>query len=161
MFKLYILIFLFLSVGSAFSQMKISKDTPITNGNPVYLKYVKATITPPKNYAYLEDYTSFINHGNQTSISVATNAKLSYDEMVSNLLNKDYKVEDAKLISEEKVDGGHLFTFLFMVNNQKVERMMFVTGDEKHAIYVMANYRQVDRLKYRKMLKACILSIKF
>lgn len=161
MYRLYIIIFLCLFVNPTFSQMKISKDTPITNGKPVYLKYVKASITPPKNYAYLEDYTSFINHGNQTSISVATNAAMSYDEMVANLLKKDYKVEDAKLISQEKVEGGHLFTFLFIINEQKVERMMFVTGNDKHAIYVMANYRQVDKLKYREMLKKCILSIKF
>lgn len=157
-------IFLFIVIITSsifFSQVKTENEKTITNGDPITLKFIEATITPPAGYIYMEDYSSFLNQLTQTSISVVKEDKMPYQAFIDNMLKKDYTVGNAKLLSNEKLEEGYLFTFLFTINNTPVERIVFVTGTEEFCIWVSANYKQTEKEKYLEILKKCLLSIKY
>ena len=151
------MLFSFLSLG----QQKLDKTPVLTNGESVYLKYIDATITPPKGYVFMEEYSSFLNQSTQTSISVVKDQKMPYQAFIDNMLKKDYTIGNAELLSHEKLDKGYLFTFLFKINNQPVERIVYVTGNKNYCIWVSANYKQAEKEKYFQELKKCLLSIDY
>jgi hypothetical protein len=160
--NLYLLLCLFfLSSLSSFSQMKIDENTPVTDGKAMYLKYPEATITPPKGYLYLDKYSSFVNHTTGTSISVVKKKGASYKSMIEHILHKENTISNAKMLSNEEHSGGVMFVFQFVMHDKKVERIMYITGDENDAYYVMANYKQEDKEKYFSLLKRSVLSIQF
>lgn len=150
-----------LIVTLSFSQKNTDPEKVITNGETLYLKFVDASITPPAGYIFMEDFSSFLNQKNQTSISVVKDEKMPYEAFIDNMLKRDYKVGNAELLSHEKLEKGYLFTFLFTINNAPVERIIYVTGTEKFCIWVSANYKQSEKEKHFKTLKECLLSIKY
>lgn len=145
----------------SFSQMKIEANKTITNGDPIFLKYVNATITPPKGYVFLEEYTSFLDEASHTSISVVRDSLIPYKSMVGDLLKRDYERSKVKLLEKKEMENGYFFIYLFQINDQPVERILYVTGNEKESIYSMANYKQVEKEKYYDSLLKAILSIKY
>lgn len=145
---------------SSFSQMKIDKDTPITTGETIFLKYHEVSITPPKGYYFLEKYSSFVSTKDNTTISVAKKKGISYEKMVSNFLDANSKLENAKMISHETINKGTLFIFQFEIQGQTTQRMMYLIGDENNVYYAMANYKLKDKEKFFATLKETVLSIK-
>lgn len=158
--KLYLFTFIILSFFNVFSQMKIDENTPITSGDPIFLKYHKVSITPPKGYYFLESYSSFVSVETNTTISVAKKKGVSYKTMVNNFLNTNSKLANSKMISHESIDGGTLFVFQFEVQGVLTQRMMYLKGDEKNVYYAMANYKLKDKSKYFSLLKKTVTSIK-
>lgn len=156
-YVLIVVVLPFLSIG----QTKIEGTPELTKGEPVYLKYIEANITPPKGYVFMEEYSSFLNQLTQTSISVVKDHKMPYQAFIDNMLKKDYTVGNAELLSHEKLEKGYLFTFLFQINNQPVERIVYVTGNDEYCVWVSANYKQVEKEKYFQELKECLLSIDY
>lgn len=144
-----------------FGQLKNNEVPELTKGEPVYLKYIEATITPPEGYIFMEEYSSFLNQLTQTSISVVKDSKMPYQVFVDNMLKKDYTVGNAELLSHEKLNQGYLFTFLFKINNLPVERIVYVTGNERYCVWVSANYKQTEKDKYFEELKKCLISIEY
>ncbi len=156
---LFILSIFFVTIS--YSQLKLDSKKTITDGTPVFLKYVDATITPPKGYVFLEEYTSFLNEITQSSISVVRDTAVSYNMMVEDLLGRNYERSKVKLIEEKKMKDGHFFVLLFQINNQPVERILYIVGDGEEALYAMANYKQAEKEKYYPVLLESILSIKY
>ncbi|MCT4583070.1 MAG: hypothetical protein N4A35_16790 [Flavobacteriales bacterium] len=148
-------------VTISYSQLKLDSKKTITNGEPVFLKYVNATITPPKGYVFLEEYTSFLNEFTHSSISVVRDTAVSYKMMVDDLLGRNYERSKVKLLEEKQMQDGHFFVLLFEINNQPVERILYVVGNEEESLYAMANYKQAEKEKYYSILLASILSIKY
>lgn len=159
--KSILLILILLSFFDVFSQMKIDKDTPVTTGEPIYLKFHEATITPPKGYYFLESYSSFVSVDNNTTISVARKKGISYKTMLSNFLNTNSKLANSKMISHESISEGTLFVFQFEVQGVTTQRIMYLKGDEENVYYAMANYKLEDKSKFFNLLKKTVLSIKF
>jgi len=159
--KLLYLILLLLSSQFLFSQMKNKQEKVITDGKALHLKYIEASITPPKGYVFMEEFSSFLDQKTQTSISVVKDEKIPYQVFIDNMLKKDYSVGNAKLLSHEELEKGYLFTFLFTINNAPVERIVYVTGTRDFCIWTSANYRQEEKDKHFDTLKKCLLSIKY
>lgn len=157
-------LFLFITIvitSTSFSQMKIEANKTITNGAPIFLKYVNATITPPKGYIFLEEYSSFLDEASHTSISVVRDTLIPYQSMINDLLKRNYERSKVKLLEKKEMENGYFFIYLFQINNQPVERILYVTGNEKESIYSMANYKQIEKDKYYRTLLSAILSIKY
>jgi hypothetical protein len=159
--KFFFLLIAIITTSTLFSQVNAESEKTFTNGDPIALKFIKATITPPAGYLFMENYSSFLNQSNQTSISVVRDDKMPYQAFIDNMLKKDYTVGNAKLLSHEKLEKGYLFTFLFTINNAPVERIIYVTGNEKFTIWTSANYKQVEKEKHFETLKNCLTSIKY
>lgn len=140
--------------------MKIDKNTPITNGESVYIKYHNVNITPPKGYYFLEKYSSFVNVKNNTTVSVAKKKGISYKQMVSNFLDKNSKLDKAKMVSHEALGEGTFFIFEFKIQGITTQRMMYLIGDEDGVYYAMANYKLEDKLDCFDSLKKTVLSLK-
>ena len=158
LFFFFIVIFI---SSISFTQVKIEDKKTITNGEPVFLKYVNVTITPPKGYLFLEEYTSFLDEKSHTSISIVRDSLIPYQAMVDDLLKRNYERSKVKLLEKKEMKDGYFFIYLFQINNQPVERILYVTGNEKESIYSMANYKQIEKEKYYEALLSSILSIKY
>jgi len=139
------------------------QDKEVTDGTPIEMKFTKVTITPPAGYNYLENISSFIKQEQGTSISVTKNDSISYYLMVGAILKSDFSAQETKLVSKEQVPDkmGMIFTFLFIVQEIEVERMVYVTGDENVSVTVSANYKKEDKAIVIDELKQSILSVKF
>lgn len=155
------ILLLFLVINTATSQ--INQETKLTTGEPIKLKFTGVTITPPKDYHYMEDISSFMNRDRETSISVTANDSISYYLMVGAILRSDFSGQETKLLSKEQVPGklGIIFVFLFKVQGINVERMVYVTGDDRSSVSISANYKQSDKAAVIDELKKSILSVEF
>jgi len=156
--SLLLLVFLVNTVSS-----QINSETGLTTGEPIKLIHTGVTITPPKDYHFMEDVSSFMNRDKETSISVLKNDSISYYLMVGAILKSDFTGQETKLLSNQEVPGqqGMIFVFRFKVQGINVERMGYVTGDEKSSVSISANYKQSDKATVVDELKKSILSVKF
>ena len=132
---------------------------PITNGSPVYCSYQEVTITPPKGYKFIEKMSSFVHNDKNTSISVVSKSSISYQGYIDAILNSD--VENAKLVEKKQLEKGWLVVFEFDIQGKTVQRMMYITGNEKKVVYAMANYLKKQRLVHYASLKSALLSIQY
>jgi hypothetical protein len=158
LYLLFSIIFFFSLSG--LSQMKIEKDTPVTTGETIYLKYHQISITPPQGYYFLEKYSSFVNMKDNTTISVAKKKGMSYKKMIANFSDANSKLGNAKMISSTTIGEGTFLIFEFEIQGQATQRMMYLIGDENVVYYAMANYKVKDKAKSFDVLKKTILSIK-
>ena len=99
-----LMLLLILVINTATSQ--IDAETKLTTGEPIKLKFTGVTITPPKDYHYMEDVSSFMNRDRETSISVTKNDSISYYLMVGAILKSDFSGQETKLLSKEEVPGN-------------------------------------------------------
>lgn len=142
---------------------QVDSTTGLTNGNPVYLEFTKATITPPVGYKFMPEISSFIDRTTESSISVIRNDSVSYYLVVGSMLRTNYEAQNIVLLNKEELAGTHgmIFTFLFNIHDIPVERMVYVTGNENFSIMVSANYKQSDKATLMAMLRTSILSVTF
>lgn len=149
----------FIFTAKLTAQLKVDISKNVTNGTEVFIKQAQVFITPPSGYNFLEEYASFINKQNNTSISVAAKKEISYSQFVSHVSNQVTTENSIKLISKEKLEGGYFFVFNFKVQGHVVERIMYVKKQSKGIVYSIANYKLAEADLYKKVLKKSILSI--
>ncbi len=158
--KTIALLFILINLYS-FSQVIKPTSTLLTDGSKLKVENTDYFITPPSGYNYIPEHMGFMNTSKQTSITVTPHDTTSYYLMISSLLNSDYSVVNAELISKEEIKNrnGFLFTFLFTVQGKPVERMIYVSGNSENCVVVNCNYKQIDKEKYLPELKKSAFTI--
>lgn len=159
--RIFFLLVLCISQVKSFSQ--IDATSGLTNGSPIFVDHPKVTITPPENYKYLKNISSFIDRNTESSISIIRNDSIPYYMTVASLLRTDFAAQKITLLNKEELTDkkGMIFTFLMNIQDVAFERMVYVTGNDTFTILTSANYKQSDKEKLMNLLRVAILSVTY
>lgn len=179
--KVFLLLFLALCINtfSAFSQSQTHKKdtTKKVVKNPDVIS-VKDTITylsfpntrikiiPPLHFISYKKINGFLHTGSSSTIQASEVQGTPYVMYTKGMTPEFFEKQGVKLISEEDVvtknnKKGKIYIVTFSSNGVDFERMMLLTGDYDHTIWINANYPVVVKFLLFDVIKKSVLSVMF
>ncbi|MEI6765725.1 MAG: hypothetical protein WCM76_08800 [Bacteroidota bacterium] len=162
------LLFLLIVMGETNAQQK-------ADVNPVaYQAFISGTsmlITIPAGFVALADSSGYLHPGSSSSIMIKDMPGSSYEKVVEALQNGQLQKYGNAVVGSEHVTttegkNGIIFTLTFTAKSKDgkqdvpFERMLFLTGDMNHTLWITANYPAVIKKYIAEELRECMLSVK-
>jgi hypothetical protein len=156
----------------AFGETKAQQKAE--NNPAAFQAFIRGTsmlITIPAGFVALADSCGYLHPGSSSSIMIKDMPGSSYQKVVEALQNGQLQkygnaVTGSEHVQTSEGNNGIIFTLTFTAKSKDgkqdipFERMLFLTGDMNHTLWITANYPEVIKKYIIEELRECMLSVK-
>lgn len=128
-------------------------------------------LTIPAGFTALEDGSGYLHAGSASSILIADLPGSSYQSVVMSMEKGQVSKDGSTLTATEKLRTSAgaeaiIYTLSFTAKSKDgkqdipFERMIFLTGDENHTLWITANYPAVIKKYIEGEIRKCMISVR-
>ncbi|MBI5219518.1 MAG: hypothetical protein HY958_11360 [Bacteroidia bacterium] len=156
--------YFFLLSFSAAAQNELSKETP-DNNNYSFAPNTNVQLIVPLHFKPYESINGFMHPGSSATLQVKEIDK-SFKSVVKNISDETFTSQNCRLITKAEVKTANekdavIYIVSFTTGGIPYERMMLITGDDKKAVWINANYPEEIKILLVDVIRKSLLSVKY